>query len=122
MFRHRPHPTDPDKVDFDRMIFNRVPKGEATAGAKAGAVDLFVELSDGSVDGRPDHNFYQYGEHSSGLLLDQDASCLAGVQRGLHSRGMTGIWASHHEMRIRNFHFWWEKCMSEQSGTLRSVD
>ena len=29
---------------FDRMIFNRVPKGEVKAGANAGAVDLFVEL------------------------------------------------------------------------------
>lgn len=45
MFRHRPHPTNPDKMYFDRMIFNRVPKGDATAGTKAGAVDLFVELS-----------------------------------------------------------------------------
>mgnify|MGYP001996856088 FL=1 len=122
MFRHRPHPTDPDKMYFDRMIFNRVPKGEATAGAKAGAVDLFVELGDGSVDGRPDHNFYRYGEQSSGLLLDQDASCLAGVQRGLHSRGMTGLWISHHERRMRNLDYWWEKYMSEQSVTLRAVD
>jgi hypothetical protein len=122
MFRHRPHPTDPDKMYFDRMIFNRVPKGEATAGAKAGAVDLFVELGNGSIDGRPEHNFYRYGEQSSGLLLDQDASCLAGVQKGLHSRGMTGLWISHHERRIRNFHYWWEKYMSEQTLTLRTVD
>ena len=122
MFRHRPHPTDPDKMYFDRMIFNRVPKGEATAGAKAGAVDLFVELGDGSIDGRPEHNFYRYGEQSSGLLLDQDASCLAGVQKGLHSRGMTGLWISHHERRIRNFHFWWEKYMSEQPLMLKSAE
>jgi len=122
MFRHRPHPTDPDKMYFDRMIFNRVPKGEAKTGTNAGAVDLFVELGDASVDGRPEHNFYRYGEQSSGLLLDQDASCLAGVQKGLHSRGMTGLWISHHERRIRNFHHWWEKYMSEQTLTLRTVD
>ena len=113
MFRHRPHPTDPDKMYFDRMIFNRVPKGEVTAGANAGAVDMFVELGDINIDERPEHSFYRHGEKSSGLLLDQDASCLAGVQRGLHSRGMKGLWISHHERRIRNFHHWWEKYMGE---------
>ena len=113
MFRHRPHPTDPDKMYFDRMIFNRVPKGDVTAGANAGAVDMFVELGDATVEGRPEHQFYRYGEQSSGLLLDQDASCLAGVQKGLHSRGMEGLWISHHERRIRNFHYWWEKYMGD---------
>lgn len=113
MFRHRPHPTDPDKMYFDRMIFNRVPKGEVKAGANAGAVDLFVELGDEVVDGRPEHRFYRYGEQSSGLLLDQDASCLDGVQKGLHSRGMKGLWISEHEIRIRNFHHWWERYMAD---------
>ena len=122
MFRHRPHPTNPDKMYFDRMIFNRVPKGEATAGTNAGAVDLFVELGDSDIEGRPEHQFYRYGEKSSGLLLDQDASCLAGVQKGLHSRGMEGLWISHHERRIRNFHHWWEKYMAEQPLTLQPLD
>ena len=113
MFRHRPHPTDPDRMYFDRMIFNRVPRGEVSTAARAGAVDLFVELGDDVVEGRPDHVFYRHGERSSGLLLDQDASCLEGVQQGLHSRGMQGLWLSHHEIRIRNFHHWWEKYMGE---------
>ena len=51
MFRHRPHPTDPDKMYFDRMILIVFPKGGYSR-AKAGAVDLFVELGDGSIDGR----------------------------------------------------------------------
>lgn len=113
MFRHRPHPTDPNVMYFDRMIFNRVPKGEVSAGANAGAVDMFVELGDNQVDGRPPHVSYRYGERSSGMLLDQDASCLAGVQRGLHSRGMEGLWISNHERRIRNFHYWWEQYMAK---------
>jgi phenylpropionate dioxygenase-like ring-hydroxylating dioxygenase large terminal subunit len=112
MFRHRPHPTDPDKMYFDRMIFNRVPKGDVSASANAGAVDLFVELGDQQVEGRPEHSFYRYGERSSGMLLDQDASRLGEVQKGLHSRGMKGFWLSHHEIRIRNFHHWWEKYMN----------
>ncbi|MFK7916353.1 MAG: aromatic ring-hydroxylating dioxygenase subunit alpha [Pseudomonadales bacterium] len=109
MFRHRPHPSDPNKMYFDRMIFNRVPKGDVSASANAGAVDMFVELGDEQVDGRPVHQFYRHGERSSGMLLDQDASCLEGVQKGLHSRGMKGFWISHHERRIRNFHHWWER-------------
>ena len=81
MFRHRPHATDPDKMYFDRMIFNRVPKGQTKADPNAGAVDLFVELGNEVLEGRPEHVFYRHGERSSGLLLDQDASCLQSVQR-----------------------------------------
>jgi hypothetical protein len=109
MFRHRPHPTDPDKMYFDRMVFNRVPEGADGANTAAGAVDMFLELDAGSVEGRPEHVFYKYGERSSGLLLDQDASCLEGVQKGLHSKGCKGLWISHHERRIRNFHRVWEE-------------
>jgi phenylpropionate dioxygenase-like ring-hydroxylating dioxygenase large terminal subunit len=112
MFRHRPHPWDPNKMYFDRMIFNRAPKGDVSANSNAGALDMFVELGDARVEGRPKHISYRHGERSSGLLLDQDASCLAGVQKGLHSRGMKGLWLSHHERRIRNFHHWWEKYMA----------
>lgn len=108
MFRHRPHPSDPDKMYFDRMVFNRVPEGHEGAARSAGAVDMFLELEAGSVEGRPDHIFYRHGDRSSGLLLDQDASCLASVQKGLHSKGCKGLWISHHERRIRNFHKYWE--------------
>ncbi len=104
MFRHRPHPSDPDRMYFDRMVFNRVPEGEGHASTAAGAVDMFLQLEDGVVEGRPKHKFYRYGERSSGLLLDQDSSCLSTVQKGLHSRGCKGMWISHHERRIRNFH------------------
>lgn len=114
LFLHRPHPDDPDKMYFDRMIFNRVPEGKHSADSKAGAVDLFIELGDNKVEGRPEHVSYKWGDRSSGLLLDQDASCLGGVQKGLHSRGFKGLWLSFHERRIRNFHKWWEKYMGDQ--------
>ncbi|MFP6814950.1 MAG: SRPBCC family protein, partial [Pseudomonadales bacterium] len=69
----------------------------------------FVELEEGSVEGRPEHISYKYGERSSGLLLDQDASCLGGVQRGLQSRGFRGLWLSEPERRIRNFHGYYQR-------------
>ncbi len=112
MFRHRPHPTDPNKMYFDRMIFNRVPEGQTKADTSAGAVDLFVELDAGQVEGRPEHISYKHGERSSGLLLDQDASCLGGVQRGLQSRGFRGLWLSDSERRIRNFHAYYERYLA----------
>ena len=62
MFRHRPHATDPDKMYFDRMIFNRVPKGQTKADPNAGAVDLFVELGNEVLEGRPEHVFYRRRE------------------------------------------------------------
>lgn len=110
LFRHRPHPTDPNKMYFDRMIFNRAPKDGSKVDSNAGAVDLFVGLGEGgTVEGRPEHIFYKWGERSSGLLLDQDASCLGTVQKGMQSKGFKGLWISAHERRIRNFHKWWEK-------------
>ncbi len=109
LFRHRPHPTDPNRMYFDRMIFNRVPEGERTASTRAGAVDLFVSLDEEQVSGRVKHVSYRYGERSSGLLLDQDARCLAGVQQGLQSRGFKGMWLGNPERRIRNFHAWYAR-------------
>lgn len=117
LFRHRPHPTNPNKMYFDRMIFNRAAKGERKVESNAGAVDLFVGLGGaGTVEGRPEHISYKWGERSSGLLLDQDASCLSTVQKGMQSRGFKGLWISFHERRIRNFHMWWEKYINQQGG------
>jgi phenylpropionate dioxygenase-like ring-hydroxylating dioxygenase large terminal subunit len=113
LFRYRPHPTDPDKMYFDRMIFNLPAKGENKVETNAGACDLFVGLGDqGTVESRPEHVSYKWGERSSGLLLDQDSSCLSDVQKGMHSKGFKGLWISFHERRIRNFHKWWEKYMA----------
>ena len=40
----------------------------------------------------------------------------AAAAKGLRSRGMKGLWISHHERRIRNFHHWWEKYMASEQA------
>ncbi|MCU4652095.1 aromatic ring-hydroxylating dioxygenase subunit alpha [Roseibacterium sp. SDUM158016] len=85
LFRQRPHPTDPDKMYFDMYLFRLLKAGEE----------------------RPDpprNATYKHGEISLGLVVDQDAYNLPGVQRGMHSNGLPGLWIGDQELRIRHFH------------------
>ena len=85
LFRQRPHPTDPDKMFYDIWLL------ELPA---AGTEPLE----------RPEHKHYLHGEKSIGLVLDQDAANLPGVQAGMHSAGFQGLWIGAQELRIRHFH------------------
>ena len=85
LFRQRPHPTDPNKMFFDIWTFELVPEG-----------DEWPE--------RPEHRQFRHGEKSIGLVLDQDAANLPGVQAGMASRGFRGLWLGNQELRIRHFH------------------
>ena len=85
MFRHRPHPTDPDKMLYDLWNF-RLP-----------------EKTDKPYR-RPKHQHFKHGDKSLGLVLDQDAHNLPHVQFGMHSDGFDGLWLSEQELRIRHFH------------------
>ena len=46
----------------------------------------------------------KHGEKSIGLVLDQDAANLPGVQAGMNSAGFRGLWLGRQELRIRHFH------------------
>lgn len=85
IFRQRPHPTDPDRMYYDILTYELVPEGEPWPQ-------------------RAQEKQWKHGEKSIGLVLDQDAANLPGVQAGMHSRGFTGIWAGKQELRIRHFH------------------
>ncbi|MCG8588585.1 MAG: aromatic ring-hydroxylating dioxygenase subunit alpha [Proteobacteria bacterium] len=86
IFRHWPHPSDPDRMTFDFQIYRPVPEGQA----------------------RPPRPETQRGQGAQFSLnnevLDQDARNLPGVQRGMHSEGFEGSWLSDQERRIRHFH------------------
>lgn len=86
LFRQRPHPTDPDRMFYDVWTFELVPQGQ--------------EWPD-----RPRHQHVRHGEKSIGLVLDQDAQNLPGVQAGMHSAGFPGLWLGNQELRIRHFHY-----------------
>jgi len=85
LFRQRPHPTDPDKMFYDIWTFELVPDGH-------------------EWPARPRHQQFKHGEKSIGLVLDQDAANLPGVQAGMHSAAFEGLWIGAQELRIRHFH------------------
>ncbi len=85
LFRQRPHETDPNKMYFDLQNYMLLPEGA-------------------TPPERPAHRRFKHGEESIGEVLDQDASNLANVQRGMNSRGFRGLWISNQELRIRHFH------------------
>jgi hypothetical protein len=53
---------------------------------------------------RPRHQHFKYGDKSIGLVLDQDAQNLPGVQAGMNSAAFQGLWIGSQELRIRHFH------------------
>ena len=85
LFRQRPHPTDPDRMFYDIWTFELVPEGH-------------------EWPARPKHQQFKHGEKSIGLVLDQDAANLPGVQAGMHSAAFEGLWIGAQELRIRHFH------------------
>jgi phenylpropionate dioxygenase-like ring-hydroxylating dioxygenase large terminal subunit len=85
LFRQRPHPTDPDKMFYDLQNYRLVKKNE-------------------EPPKRAQHLHFKHGEKTLGLVLDQDAFNLPGVQKGMHSAGFKGLWLGNQELRIRHFH------------------
>ena len=85
LFRQRPHPTDPDRMYYDIWTFELVPDGQPWPD-------------------RPRHQHFRHGDKSIGLVLDQDAANLPGVQAGMHSAAFEGLWIGAQELRIRHFH------------------
>jgi len=85
IFRQRPHETDPNKMYWDLQNYSLIPEGEA-----------WPE--------RPPHRQFKHGEESLGEVLDQDASNLPMVQKGMNSAGFRGLWIGAQELRIRHFH------------------
>jgi phenylpropionate dioxygenase-like ring-hydroxylating dioxygenase large terminal subunit len=85
LFRQRPHAEDPNKMYYDVWTFELVPDG--------------TEWPE-----RPAHKHFKHGDKSIGLVLNQDAANLPGVQKGMHSDGYQGLWLGSQETRIRHFH------------------
>jgi len=85
LFRQRPHPTDPNRMFYDIWTFELVPHGHERPE-------------------RPRHQHFRHGDKSIGLVLDQDAANLPGVQAGMQSAAFKGLWIGSQELRIRHFH------------------
>ena len=90
LFRHRPHPVDPDRMYFDFLNLLRAPKAEIP---------------------RPEREFFVATDElllepvgGGGELLAQDTYNLPRIQQGMHSAGFRGLHLGNQEIRIRHFH------------------
>lgn len=129
MFTQRPHPEDPNKCFYDLQMFSlpsdkdnkRVNQAQEVGESNAPAYMEGVESEDtnsniapgvddemglSSTDGtRPEFVYVKDGdEHTLGIVLDQDASNLPYIQKGMNNPSYKGLWCGKQERRIRHFH------------------
>jgi len=90
LFRHRPHPTDPQKMLFDFWNLLRAPAADVPRAQHQHHV-LTDELCLEPVGG-------------GGELLSQDFYNLPRIQKGMNSSGFEGLHLGDQELRIRHFH------------------
>lgn len=86
LFRHRPHPTDPNRMYFD-----------------AWTIEYIVDEEELPTR-RPRHKVIKDGDRSMGMVIDQDGGNLPKVQAGMNSAAYEGLWLGDLEVRIRHFH------------------
>lgn len=92
-YRTRPYGDDPNKCIFEAYAIERFPEGE--------------EPKTEWVYGEPTQEEW-------GLVLSQDFSNMAAVQKGMHSRGFRGTLPNpHQERKVTNFH----RNLAEYMGT-----
>ena len=90
LFRHRPHPSEPDKMFFDFFHLVRLPNAEVARATH----EHFISSDELKLD--------PLG--GGGELLAQDTYNLPRIQRGMHSSGFKGLHLGAQEIRIRHFH------------------
>jgi len=90
LFRHRPHPRDPERMYFDFFNLVRAPAAQLPRAAH----EAFVA--------RDDLVLSPLG--GGGELLAQDTFNLPRIQAGMRSRAFRGLHLGDREIRIRHFH------------------
>jgi nitrite reductase/ring-hydroxylating ferredoxin subunit len=84
LFRHRPHPTDPNRSYFDITFLAHLPEGQRPP--------------------IPEYSVSRADDTDLGLVLNQDKGNLWSVQAGMRSGSVDGLYLSEQEVRIRHFH------------------
>lgn len=120
ILRPRPHSTDPNLCDFDKLSLVRfADPGLAEEGKEIMAfgrhsVGASAFLPDDYE--RPQRDVFNYDEVIAGNksmtdTIDQDVELLGGVQAGMRSAAFDDNWLNDDEMRIQHFHDEWERLM-----------
>jgi phenylpropionate dioxygenase-like ring-hydroxylating dioxygenase large terminal subunit len=99
--RFRPHPRDPQWMTYDLMVLiHPVDDPDYNVPAYMGV----EEGTDLSGTTRPERRAIEYGAEGLGYVINQDASMMGHVQRGVQSRGYQGARYSHQEQQLRHWH------------------
>jgi phenylpropionate dioxygenase-like ring-hydroxylating dioxygenase large terminal subunit len=84
LYRHRPHPTDPEVTFFDEIKLERLPPGERPRPSQ--------------------HRRFRHGDEPLGPIMGQDVDLLPGLQRGLRSSAFPGLLLGADEAAIAHMH------------------
>lgn len=99
--RFRPHPRDSQWMTYDLMVLiHPVDDPDYNVPAYMGVEDG----TDLSGRTRPARRTIAYGEEGLGYVINQDASMMGRVQRGVQSRGYKGARYSYQEQQLRHWH------------------
>jgi len=92
LYRHRPHPTDPNRCWFDELSF------------------MHPEQSPPPT---PRRRQFRHGEHDLGPVMGADVDLLPRLQAGMNSRGFTELRLTAHEPGIAHMHAVLERWLGE---------
>jgi phenylpropionate dioxygenase-like ring-hydroxylating dioxygenase large terminal subunit len=99
--RFRPHPQDPQSMTYDLMVLiHPVDDPEYNVPAYMG-VEEGTDLSGRS---RPTRRVIEYGDEGLGYVINQDATMMSHVQKGVRSRAYKGARYSYQEQQLRHWH------------------
>jgi phenylpropionate dioxygenase-like ring-hydroxylating dioxygenase large terminal subunit len=113
ILRPRPHPTDPNKCEFDKISLVMFADAELAESNEAilSAGRHYQGQSAFRTDDykRPERDVFNYdavisGEKSMTDTINQDVELLGGVQEGMGSAGFNSVFLNEDEMRIQHFH------------------
>ena len=109
ILRPRPHATDPNQCEFDKISLVRFPQASASAGHKAVLGPASREGAFDQPSDRPVRDVFGYlavilGEKTMTDTIDQDVELLGQVQQGMQSKGFNTVFLNEDEVRIQHFH------------------
>jgi phenylpropionate dioxygenase-like ring-hydroxylating dioxygenase large terminal subunit len=114
VLRPRPHPSDPNKCEFDKISLEMFADPEIAKDATEvkGPGHRQTKKQSAFVPDdyqRPERDSFDYSEVIAGTktmtdTIDQDVELLANVQTGMNSAAFNSVFLNEDEMRIQHFH------------------
>ena len=114
MMRALPHPTDPNKCQWQKFTFIMEP--DPSIVEKLHVSFLSDQEQAPLSQDRPEPDEFSQdeiiaGRKSIGLTNDQDIHFIRDVQSGMHSKAFNDAWLNDDECRLQHFHDWYNYFM-----------